>query len=303
MNFLKKQLRQSYHIGFLPNVPHDYYYRDNVIGSIRWIKDWHYKNGWFADPFIERITDSTIEVLAEEFVYATKKGRISLIIIDKKDLNIREVYPILELKTHLSFPHIIKYEGKSFVYPENCEGGSVKIYEYDRGMKRLISPHVLINEELVDVQILFFKEQFYLFGVKHEDDKRSYEYTKELHIYKSNNLFGPYKFFQKIKSHTKTERGAGAFFIVDNKIIRPAQNCEGGYGRGVIFYELDQIEDGEFYEKKIGSIRPGLNRYPLQLHTFNIKDDYTVIDGFGYTAPLLRWPLSVIHLLARKFKR
>ena len=301
LSIRKILFRQAYHLGFVEGSLSEIVYGSKKYEEIKWVDIQKHNNSWFADPFILGTNDECIEVLAEELEYSNRKGRISHLSINKKNLTLEKCKPSLDIATHLSFPAYLVENELVYVYPENYNGGAIRIYRYDKPTKKLCDPQVLLREDLVDAQILKFKDAYYIFGVKHEDDvEYSYEYTKNLWIYKSESLFGEYKFYQKIENNKKLERGAGHFFILNDKLIRPAQICEGGYGRGIVFFEVCMDENGLFVEKEVGHMYPGANKYPLQLHTFNAKDGYIIIDGMGYENKYLRPILTKLQLWLRK---
>lgn len=282
MNFIEKfkyYLReQKYSIGFIENYNFDL---DNYnFDKIRWMDENHYKNGWFADPFIYRITEDEIHVLAEEFEYHNGKGRLVYLKIQKDGFKLREVIPILELSTHLSFPIYIREENKTYIYPENYQNGSLIIYEFDEKTLKLINPRVLINEPMLDTQILKKNNNYYAMGVIFDDGGDNS--TRRLRIYVSHSLFGPYQLVQNINNHKKEERGAGEFIIDKKNIIRPAQSCEDRYGKEVILYGLNW-KNNEIIETEIKRIRPNTKKKNgLSLHTFNISNNYLVVDGTEY---------------------
>ena len=297
MNLKQLLFGRGYHLGFIDEAIGDIVYSDKKYTNANWVNLNGYRRSWFADPFVLKSEGEYLEVLAEEFEYSKNKGRLSHLLIKKKNLKLEKVTPILELDTHLSFPAFIKHDGKIYVYPENYVSGAVSIYEFDQSNMKLVNPRVLLKEELVDAQLLELDGAYYLMGVKHEDDGYKYNYTKVLHIYKSNSLFGEYIPYQEIKSGRREERGAGLLFSLKDKLIRPAQSCEGGYGKGIVFYEFVRNKDGYFTEKEVGRMAPGKNKYPFVLHTFNKNGQFQIIDGMGFENNLLRPILNKIFFL------
>lgn len=275
--------RQDYHIGFILESALDE--SDSIYDSVSWMDLGHYHKGWFADPFILTVEDDYVIVLAEEWVYKDQKGRISKLTVSKKDFKLIQVKPILELATHLSFPNIIRKNGKTFIYPENSQSGRLSIYEYDDKREELHSPRVLINEPLVDSQIVEINNSFYLFGTKYCTG--ALIETKHQNIYKSDSLFGPYVLIQTLSSDKCNERGAGEIFHKDSTLIRPCQDCEHIYGKAVIFKRL-VLENGVFEEITDGLLESDPSKRNGQsLHTFNKKEGICVIDGTDYHFRLL----------------
>ena len=90
-------------IGFLQNT-----LEEVIAGAepeIKWMRAKH-QDGWFADPFVLKVTDTSISLLAEEFRYKTGKGRIVRLDIDRETLTLETVTPLID-GCHLSFPFII----------------------------------------------------------------------------------------------------------------------------------------------------------------------------------------------------
>lgn len=276
----------KYNIGFLQtdsilNLIEGDKYNEEVI----WVNRGAYKKGWIADPFILSIDQDSIIVLVEEWVDELSKGRLSKLIIDKNSYIVKSVKPILESQTHLSFPNIWKENDKVYVYPENYQSGGLYIYEYDFMNDSLIDKRLLVAEPLLDAQLVRINDIYYLFGIKESNGKLQNNY---LYIYKSQSLFGPYTIHQEIFNKEKKERGAGSIIESNGHLYRPAQCCENGYGKSLIFYQLELDSKEHFSEIEVGRMLPNpKGRYSEKLHTFNSYDNYVVIDGNEYNCQML----------------
>lgn len=265
--------------------------KETIEKDAHWMDMNGYKNGWFADPFIYDVKDDVIELLVEEFEEETKKGKLSMLTIDKNNFKLLNVDEIHCLNTHLSFPNIFREGDKVYVYPENSAAGHLKIYEFDYTNKKLVEIGTLIEKPLLDSQLLKIDDAYYLFGIERPQVRG--DYRKE-QIFKSSTLFGPYEKFQEIVNEKNEQRGAGAFFYDNGSLIRPAQCCEGSYGRAVVFYEMS-FENGKFQEKLLGRIAPNpKGKWLEQLHTFNRYKGWTVIDGYRNLNPILFKLISLV---------
>ena len=94
----------------------------NKNPKIHWVKK-RINDRWFADPFILDVTESEIIILAEEYCYDIRRGRIARVVIDCKTFEEKGFEIILDLPTHLSFPFIIRQNGKVYLIPENSASG------------------------------------------------------------------------------------------------------------------------------------------------------------------------------------
>ena len=237
-------LRKSYNIGFVEE-KYINLSDDERNKKVHWLDLNGYKKGWFADPFFLSMDDNFIYLLVEEFVYEDNKGRLAKITVEKKNYKLVSVDVILELDTHLSFPIFFREGDNIFVYPENYQSGGVNLFSYNVLSNKLDFVKTIIESPLLDTQIVKIEDNYYAFGVKWETNTQ--EDSKTLMIYKSQSLYGPFKHIQTIKNNKKEERGAGLIYTSEGKHYRPAQSCEGGYGKAVIIYRLDLI-DGRFVE-------------------------------------------------------
>lgn len=283
---LPNPYRGDYFIGFVdkPDIVRN---SDSWYDKVKWVNVNKYKkDGWFADPFFYNVTDNHIILFAEQMFSEINRGRLVKMTIRRKDYYLEEVTPILTLEPHLSFPIIWRENGKEYVYPENEQSGSLKIYELDPTTQKLHSPKVLINERLIDSQIAKLGNEYFIFGVVLATG--AWSDTRNLQVYKSNHLLGPYTHIQTIESENNCERGAGLIIPVDNStILRPAQNCNGAYGKETIMYQMEY--DGcKFSEKELYRITPNKRmRNGEVLHTYNEYNDLCVIDGLQHHHPVL----------------
>ena len=132
MNALRKLYKEltslHWEIGFLDNTFEGIVRGDKLKLTL---VTHNFPNSWFADPFILDVTDDTIIVLVEEVTKKISKGRISKLVIDRRNNYVIEKKAILERPGHLSFPIIYRKDDKIYVYPENSEDGVLNIYEYN----------------------------------------------------------------------------------------------------------------------------------------------------------------------------
>lgn len=256
--------------------------KDGLTGiKINIIKN-HYKNKWFADPFILEENEHYIQFLVEEFDYSIGRGRIARLNVRKKDNRIVECSIILDLPTHLSFPVIYRIDGEVYVHPENSASGASFIYLYDRVAEKLVNPKLVVNEPIVDAVIRKEGDKYRMFATRVPEINGC-----TLHEYSSKSLFGIYQHVAEETYEKNTARMAGMFLqLSSGEIIRPAQDCFRGYGKAIVMY------DGH---KQLLKIEPTNYKY-AGIHTFNTYEGSFVVDYKKYDYPL-------IYKLTRKFKK
>lgn len=267
----------------------------NKSPKIHWVKK-RINDRWFADPFILDVTDSEIIILAEEFCYNVHRGRIARVIIDRKTYEEKSFEIILELPTHLSFPFIIRKNGKIYLMPENSASGCSTVYEYNDANRKVTPLHHIAEEPFADATIFEMDGQSYLCTTMLPDTN-----SKSVKIYTLN------KDDLKVVDRVATVefpivcgRNAGEVFTVDGQMYRPAQDCTLRYGHGVILQKMT-MENGEWRFEDVNSLYPKSFKYNQGVHTFNNYKGLIVIDGRGYRNPVIgRIMTWLFNLIGKK---
>lgn len=245
------------------------------------------KNKWYADPFILDVTADNIIVLVEEFTYNINRGRLAKLIIDKKTYKLKSEKIILDLSTHLSFPAILRMRESVYIYPENSASGKNTLYRFNPNNDNLVVVNTLSDLPLTDAIITEIGGHNYLFSTKIPTQN-----SNELTIYASNEKMGSYHPIQSICLPDNTARSAGDIFVDGNRIIRPAQNCNGGYGVGLVFQEVTKDSNGQIAIKELFRKSPYANY--IGMHTYNQYKDYVIVDLHARRHPVLHKLLLTI---------
>lgn len=281
MNYLRKiQYNQYWNIGFCEQSLEELIL-SKELRQVVWLRH-PYRDRWFADPFIQKVTEDEIIVFVEECPMENPKGIICELVIDRHTMRLKERYVILEKETHLSYPAIIHHAGKTFVYPENGVSGRLNIYEYDKNNHILFNPICILDEAVADATIIETNGRFFLSATKYPKTQ------DEAYLYESDSIFGP--FTQVCKFPYQSGRGysrqGGNWMTYDGTVYRPAQNCVERYGASITIMESSFTIDG-LRETEYFHIEPVGNRFNLGLHTINFCNGVCVIDGFGHYFPFL----------------
>lgn len=270
---LQDALAGRYEIGILDNSQEDILAGRPL--KINLVKH-SYKDRWFADPFVLDVDDTAIEILVEEYYYPEAKGRIAKLRIDRNSLRIIDNKTVLTLETHLSFPLIRRENDSVFVIPENGQSGKLVKYKYDKDSEQLIPDTDLIDKPLADAVDINIGEDRYLFCTVCPDHSGS-----KLSIYKEHNgVYEPSQTFDF--NGNNIARMAGDFFICNNQLYRPCQDCNDRYGYGFLIQEVS-MANGRFNFKTLSRYTSPLKRWNLGLHTLNSYKGVMVTDVLGYT--------------------
>lgn len=244
---------------------------------------------WFADPFILDYDEDRIQVLVEEFSYSIRRGRIAQLAIDRKSYHLLEYKIVLDLPTHLSFPFIQRKNGKVYICPENSDSGSWNMYEYDPDTQQSIKARTILNEPLTDAVITDLLDKEYIFSTHLPSQNGN-----TLSMYSVHGVLQ-----QELVFPTRVARNAGGWFCIDERVYRPAQDCDNGYGRAVIIQEVIQIDDSLKFNDvcRVESTHP---KYTTGCHTFNHYNGLTVVDVHGWRRPrLVKWVNYTKRILRR----
>lgn len=284
----KRMLRSRWELGLVRGG------MDSILGDKPLEVDWiinPYPDRWFADPFILDVTDDYVYVLAEEYAFETRKGRIAKLSVNRRTCKIDDCVILLELPTHLSFPNILRKEGHVYVYPESCYSGKLDLYEYDPQQEKLVFEQTICDDPVWDSSIANVSEIPLLFT------SRTNDYY--LDIYSWDPERSRFVFSQSIPSSDKSSRMAGQPFVYRGKTYIPTQYCEKVYGGGVVIKEV-QPEGDTFSFKTVKRLESPHPKRRLRMHTLNEYKGVAIIDVGGYDHP---WFGQTMLTLDRFWKR
>lgn len=248
------------------------------------------KDRWFADPFILDVTDTVIIVLVEEFSYRINRGRLAKLIIDKETFQLKSMKIVLDLNTHLSFPAILRDGTDIYIYPENSASGSSMLYKYNSEDDSVSVIKQLSNQPLTDAIITKIDDSSYIFTTEIPTQNGN-----KLSIYTALDDMESYKLIQNITLFDNTARSTGDIFVDNGKIVRPAQNCNGGYGVGLVFQEIIKDSKGDFVLKELFRRKP-IKNY-IGMHTYNQYKGCYVVDLHARRYPYLHKCLQFLKNL------
>ena len=216
-------------------------------------------------------------------------------VIDRKTYEEKSFEIILELPTHLSFPFIIRKNGKIYLMPENSASGCSTVYEYNDANRKVTPLHHIAEEPFADATIFELDGQSYLCTTMLPDTN-----SKSVKIYTLN------KDDLKVVDRVATVefpivcgRNAGEVFSVDGQFYRPAQDCTKCYGHGVILQKMS-LKEGKWVFEDVNSFYPNTFKYNQGLHTFNNYKGLIVIDARGFRNPILGRLLTLLFKLIGK---
>jgi hypothetical protein len=140
----------------------------------------------------------------------------------------------------------------------------------------ILSQILLQNMELYDATLLQYENKWWIFAaVVHEGGSAQ----DELAIFYSDRLEGPWQphRLNPVKSDCRSARPGGRIIMCGNRLLRPAQDCESGYGSALVWLEIEELTPERFSERELLHW-PGSVLKADGLHTFNLEGNLAVVD-------------------------
>jgi hypothetical protein len=230
---------------------------------------------YYADPFILCYNGATW-LFAEELGYKDKKGVISCgeLRAGETEISFR---PVLARPYHLSYPFVFQHGDEVYMMPESGSSRKVELYRARTFPLDWILDRIILEDlELYDSTLLNYRNMWWIFGaVVHKGGSD----RDELAIFYSEQLGGCWRphALNPVKSDCRSARPAGRIIVVGDRLLRPAQDCENGYGMGVVWLEILELTPDNFNEREIARW-PGSAAGAQGLHTFDCQGELAVID-------------------------
>ncbi len=226
-----------------------------------------------ADPFIVEKADK-VYVFYEAFSFRNSKGTLRCRVLDRELTEIDDVKleGFDDLKCHLSFPFLIHINDQLFMIPESSERKEVILFQSVEFPVRWKKIKVLISDtEVTDNVFLTINETCYLLSTTMDN---------EIIIHSAENIFGEWqRIAPSLKVSNHHHRGAGAPYLVDNKMYFLTQECTPEtYGKSIYIKELVTLNDTVFDESLIEKINSSINQSD-GVHTLNFSNNYIVYDS------------------------
>lgn len=175
-----------------------------------------------------------------------RRGRIGLAISDD-GLNWKYQKIVLDEPFHLSYPYVFKWKEDYYMVPESHQANAVRLYKaVDFPMQWSFVKDLLNGSDYVDSSIFQFDDHWWLFTTSTSSDT--------LRLYYANDLMGDWIEHPEspvIRGNAHIARPGGRVIVVDDKIIRYAQDDEPQYGRQVQAFEITLLTTTHYQEKEV----------------------------------------------------
>ena len=260
--------------------------------KIHWVKH-HCRESWFADPFILSVTDDYIYILVEEFIYSLNRGRISRLKVNSHNWKLESIDPIIEQKTHMSFPAYYRENGKVYIYPENTLTGKLTLFEYDEETGAAVKVRDISDRPLADAVMYKINGNDVILATTAPNDSGR---NLDIYPYADDPQEAP---LDTVSFDSKIARNAGFPFEAQGITVRPAQDCTRFYGSCVVLQEM-AVEQGKLKFREIRRLYSPRFTYKHAFHTFNVfQNKYVAVDAEGFKHGFVAWFIFTIRNIVR----
>ncbi len=238
-------------------------------------------NDYFqADPFVVDEGEKSY-LFYEELDYKTLKGYLLVAEYDAQQKRFVNPQEILRKEYHLSYPNIFKVDGTWYMIPETHENGTVDLYEAEQFPTKWRKVRTMLEGVKAVDATLFHKEgKWWMFvGIA---EKEGFSLNDELWLYYCDDFrtdtWQPHP-QNPVVSDVTCARPAGHLIESGGALWRPAQNCSGVYGRGLVMNEVLELTTTTYKERVAQQIRADFAHDLVAVHTFNRSRRLSVIDA------------------------
>lgn len=192
-----------------------------------------------ADPF-GLWRDDHLHVFVEQFDYRDARGTIGVHIVDRQFRTV-ETRTVLREPFHLSYPFIVEHDGETWMIPECCESGHLRIYRA-QNFPFDWSLAATIDMPAIDATPFRIGDRWWMF---YAPVGTARERLTHLNLASAPDLLGPWTPHRgnPVWRYESGARPAGPVLSYRDGLVLPVQDCTRSYGSGLRLLKIDAIED------------------------------------------------------------
>ncbi|MCM3870667.1 MAG: hypothetical protein ND895_08245 [Pyrinomonadaceae bacterium] len=198
-----------------------------------------------ADPFMVPGSEGWY-MFFEVFNHQTFRGEIGL--ATSKDGWVWEYQQIvLKESFHLSYPYVFAWQGEYYMVPETLDLKAIQLYRAETFPTKWSPVGKLVERECADPSIFRFEDRWWMFACSTPQEHDS------LRLYFADELMGPWiehPCSPIVEGNNRIARPAGRVLVLDDKVIRHAQNCFPIYGTEVRAFEISELTPSTYQESE-----------------------------------------------------
>jgi hypothetical protein len=291
-----------WNIGLVEQPIEDFVHPQRPRKPIKWLPT-PAKSEFVADPF-GWLRDGQLTVFCEHLDYGGDAiGTIAAIqpftSAPRIPVNIGPVP-----RVHLSYPQVFEYEGRTLCIPETQGAREVALYELLRFPDQWVKVATLLSDCLiVDATVFRHGELWWLAGAS---DPGGAHLGADLHLWYATDLLGPWTphAANPVKTDVSSARPAGATFVSEGVLYRPAQDSSQTYGGRVVINRVVALTPETFREEPVAFVAPDAGGpYPDGLHTLSGVGGVTLVDGKRLAFSSAEFRRVLRRMITRRLKK
>jgi hypothetical protein len=202
-----------------------------------------------ADPFMLRVKD-TWYMFFEVIHWQNNKGDIGFAISEN---GVEWTYQqiVLAEPFHLSYPYIFEWQNEYYLLPESSQANSIRLYKAVNFPERWsLTTTLLEGRDYVDSSIFRFDDKWWLLAGCGAPPF----YADTLCLYYATDLMGPWLQHPAspiIEANPHIARPAGRVLVLNDRVIRYAQDCSPKYGTQVHVFEINELTTTSYHEREV----------------------------------------------------
>lgn len=239
---------------------------------------------FYADPF-PFAANGQMVLFVEEFDHRLGRGAIAATEFDAHGPRAAP-RTVLATSSHLSYPFVFEHAGEIWMTPESIATKRIELYravQFPESWEFVAT--LVAGVEASDPTLVQYAGRWWMMATVREEYG---SFSDALYLWSATDLLGPWLPHPRnpVLVDIASARPAGRIVERRGRLLRPAQDCRGGYGRAVTLAEITRLDDDAFEQCILGTLRPG-ERWPgRRLHTLNRAGRLECIDGSAYAVKI-----------------
>ncbi|MCJ2011406.1 formyl transferase [Methylobacterium sp. J-076] len=241
---------------------------------------------FYADP-VALAHGGGVTLFVEEFDYRRGKGVISAVRFGARG-PVGRPEPVLELGTHLSYPFVFEAGGEVWMIPESSRSATIDLYRATQFPGGWVHEAVLVAAVVAsDATLLRHAGRWWLFATVRAGGG---SYSDSLHVWHADDFRGPWVAHPRnpVLIDVASARPAGPIVHRGGALIRPVQDCRGGYGSALGLARILRLDEDGFAQRVETRLCAGTDWPGSRLHMYSAAGGLEFIDGSR--RPRLRRP-------------
>lgn len=194
---------------------------------------------------------------------------------------------VLSEPFHLSYPYVFAWDNEHYMVPETLKAGAVCLYQAEDFPTRWRKVDRLFEGSYGDPSIFRFDHRWWAFACS-----TPYQHDT-LRLYFADQLIGPWQEHVRspiVRDNKHNARPGGRVLVLNDRIVRFAQDCVPIYGSRLRAFEISQLSPDSYCEneapqspilKATGNGWNARGMHHIDPHLLPAGDWLACVDGFG----------------------